>query len=318
MRTTKGGPVRFAQAGLNLAGAQHCAQLVAAGAVDKSSEWSFGEADSAKLLGDKDWPNYEKWFLGDHYKYPIGKDGKVFRSALVAIRMQAARKGDDVLFAAAGLQLDGIDGTKCYTGAKALDMRQKAWAKFEMKGFTETDTHYVFSGIASTPSPDRMQDIVEPMGADYDLPMPLLWQHDGCSPIGEVFEATPKASGIPVTMRIPKLDTPGTLKDRLDEAVQSISLKLVRGLSIGFAPIEYSYMEDTGGYRFIKWLWLELSAVTIPANAEATITSIKSFDAKSLPASRHKRVSIDLKAGVTAQPEEADQPTFHINVRRSK
>ena len=35
---------------------------------------------------------------------------------------------------------------------------------------------------------------------------------------------------------------------------------------------------ETGGIHFEEWDWLELSAVTIPANAECTITTIKSYD----------------------------------------
>lgn len=276
---------------LNNNGASHAKYLVGAGYVDKGEgDWSFSAADGDKLLGEKgdDWQNYAQWFLGEdadaeagtkaRYKYPYGKDGKVYRSALVAIRSRAAQENLDGIFVEAGKLIDSIDGTKHYTGKKSLAMRQQAWARFEYKGMSETDTHYELKGIATTPTPDRMQDIVEPMGAQYELPLPLLWQHDAMQPIGEVYEATPTKKGIPVSFRIPKMTEPGTLKDRLDEAIQSIKMKLVRGLSIGFAPVEYSYIEESNGYRFIKWDWLELSAVTIPANAEASIANIKSFD----------------------------------------
>src|SRR3546814_7422689 len=55
--------------------------------------------------------------------------------------------------------------------------------------------------------------------------------------------------------------------------------KLVRGVSIGFRPIEYSFM-DTGGIRFSQTEVFELSLVTVPANAAATIQPIKSLDTK--------------------------------------
>lgn len=301
MRLKAVSPVQFIKSGLNSAGAQNCASLIQAGSVDKNSEWSFDSEDENKLLNidaKNNWKGYSKSFLlenvnkpvdtKERFKYPIGKNGKVYRSALIAARGEAAKNNDQAAFVAAGEYVDLIDGSKNYSGTKALAMRQKAWAHLECKDVVETDTEYTFKGIASTPTPDRSADIVEPMGCEYDIPMPLLWQHNSDEPIGNVIEAKPTKNGIPVTFTIPKITTPGILKDRLDLAVQSIKALLVRGLSIGFAPIEYSYMEDTGGYRFIKWLWLELSAVTIPCNAEATIMSIKSYDEKALAAFRKK------------------------------
>lgn len=134
------------------------------------------------------------------------------------------------------------------------------------------------TGIASTPGTDRMGDIVEPGGAEFTLPIPLLWQHDHSQPIGNVVAArvTDKGIEIRATLVKPTDDMPSQLIARLSEAWLSIKTGLVRGLSIGFSPLEYSFMEE--GIRFLKWNWHELSAVTVPANAEASITSIKSLD----------------------------------------
>lgn len=168
------------------------------------------------------------------------------------------------------------------------------------------------TGIASTPEADRMGDIVEPKGAEYDLPIPLLWQHNSDQPIGEVYAAKATAAGIEIKARIAKAPAAGKLADRLDEAWQSLKIGLVKGLSIGFSPIEYAFM-DNGGIHFMKWNWLELSAVTIPANAEASITSIKSIDAASLAAlgKKEKTAETDKKpAGASAQ-----KSTVKINQR---
>jgi HK97 family phage prohead protease len=283
--------MRILKTALSSKGEAAAVARIAAGDVDKTSAWTAGLATAS---GD--------WCLDTGGKYPFGKDGKVFRSSLIAIRSRAAQQNDSAIFDAAGRMLDGIDGSKSYSGTKALPMKQQAWAKFDLKAMTETDTHYEMSGVATTPTPDRMEDIVEPMGGEYELPIPFLWQHDSDQPVGEVYDAKPSAKGIPVQFRIPKFSIPGLLKDRLDLAIQSITLKLVRGLSIGFAPIEYSYMEDTGGYRFIKWLWLELSAVTIPANSEASIAVIKSFDRKATPV---VRLSAESRAVTTKGGEPA-------------
>src|SRR5690606_1606145 len=87
---------------------------------------------------------------------------------------------------------------------------------------------------------------------------------------------------------------------RLEEAWQSIKSGLVRGLSIGFRPIKYAFLDD-GGVEFSEWDWYELSAVTIPANAEASITSVKSF---AQAASGKSVVRLDNpSAGVSAKPK---------------
>lgn len=143
----------------------------------------------------------------------------------------------------------------------------------------------IIEGVASTPTADRFGDVVEPMGAEFQLPIPLLWQHNSREPVGEVFEAKPGPDGIPFKARFAKVMEPGVLKDRLDAAWQSVKYKLVKGVSIGFSEIETSQIKDSWSYHFLKWAWLELSCVTIPANVEATITSIKSADRALLAAS---------------------------------
>jgi len=157
----------------------------------------------------------------------------------------------------------------------------RAYSLLEIRAVSE-ETREI-SGIASTPSPDRMSDVVEPLGAKFSLPMPLLWQHQSDQPVGEVFFAKPTKDGIPFKARLLSPDSveSETLKERLRLAWDSIVNKLVRAVSIGFRPLEYSVMDD-GGYRFLSWEWLELSAVTIPANQDCTITQIRSIDSEAL------------------------------------
>lgn len=153
----------------------------------------------------------------------------------------------------------------------------RAYSHITLKTFDDDLREIV--GIATSPSTDRLGDIVEPGGGEYTLPIPLLWQHDRAQPIGEVFMAKVTGAGIEIRARLvkPIIGMPSQLAARLDEAWASIKTKLVRGLSIGFSPIEYSLIEG-GGVRFTKWNWTELSAVTIACNAEASISAIKSID----------------------------------------
>lgn len=158
-----------------------------------------------------------------------------------------------------------------------MQIASRAYSTIEIKSLS--DDKREISGIATTPSTDRVGDVVEPLGAQFKLPIPLLWQHDHSAPIGEVYEAVPTSKGIKIKARLvePNADMPSAMVARLQEAWQSIKTGLVRGLSVGFNPQEWNIL-DSGGYRFTKWGWHELSAVTIPANAEASITSIKSLD----------------------------------------
>src|SRR5262245_54314257 len=104
------------------------------------------------------------------------------------------------------------------------------------------DGSRVIEGIATTPTPDRLGDIVDPMGARFKLPMPLLWHHDSRKPVGLVTFAKPTKAGIPFKATIEKTSEPGTLKDRLDEAWQSVKLGLVRAVSIGFAGLKWEFI----------------------------------------------------------------------------
>lgn len=167
-------------------------------------------------------------------------------------------------------------------------MNHRAYALLNVKGVVEKADEWVIEGIASTPTTDRMGDVVEPLGARFKLPMPLLWQHNSEQPVGRVEFAKPTAKGIPYVAHLPKIAEAGTLKNRVDEAVQSIKYRLVAAVSIGFRGIEGAIENlKEGGLRFKEWEWLELSLVTIPANAEATITSIKSLDSAQRAATGH-------------------------------
>lgn len=148
------------------------------------------------------------------------------------------------------------------------------------------------TGTATTPTPDRMGDIVEPLGVQFKNPMPLLWQHRSSEPVGTVEFKRPTKDGIDFVARMPFVEEVGKLKDRIDEAWQSVKLGLVKAVSIGFAPIEMSFLKD-GGIHFIESEVLELSLVTIPANAEATIHTVKSIDAPLLAATGKEATAAD-------------------------
>lgn len=154
----------------------------------------------------------------------------------------------------------------------------RAYSFMEVKDFDENNEDRIIRGIATTPTPDRVGDVVDPLGVEFKNPLPFLWQHDHDKPIGLVSFEKPTKKGIIFEARLPKSLPDGKLKERVEEAWQSIKAGLVRAVSIGFRTLEYELIKETGGIKFNKSEILELSAVTIPANAQATINSIKKFD----------------------------------------
>jgi HK97 family phage prohead protease len=155
----------------------------------------------------------------------------------------------------------------------------RAWSTLTVKS-VDAERREI-DGIASTPTVDRVGDIVEPMGAKFTLPMPLLHHHDHRAPVGHVIAAKPTKQGISIKAQFAKVAEPGALKDRIDLAWQEIKAGLVRGLSIGFRPVEYEPLDAKdpfGGLRYSSWDWFELSLVTIPAIADAQISVVRSID----------------------------------------
>lgn len=179
-------------------------------------------------------------------------------------------------------------------------MTDRAYSLLEVKSVD--DESRVITGIATTPTPDRVGDIVEPMGASFAPELPLLWQHRHDQPVGTVKFGKPTDRGIPFTATIAKIAEEGALKSRVDEAWQSVKARLVRAVSIGFRALEYAFMDD-GGTRFTKTEIMELSLVTIPANAQATIQSIKQFDAEAMAATGRKAESANPPGATGSKPK---------------
>jgi HK97 family phage prohead protease len=152
---------------------------------------------------------------------------------------------------------------------------ERAYSLLEVKSISEDSR--TISGMATTPETDRVGDIVDPMGAKFASEIPLLWQHQHDKPVGTAKFGKATKTGIPFTASLPFIAEAGPLKDLVDMAWQSVKAKLVRGVSIGFRALEYSFMDD-GGVRFVSTEIYELSLVTIPANAGATIQTIKAMD----------------------------------------
>lgn len=151
---------------------------------------------------------------------------------------------------------------------------KKAFSLMEVREVGEESR--TITGIATTPKVDSYGDIVEPEGVQYRGPVNLFLYHDRTLPVGNVEFGKATKAGIPFTATIPDVKEEGTVRDRVNEAWHSLKYKLIQAVSIGFKPLEYTYLEDSYGIRFTSWEMLELSLVGVPANPDAVIQTVKS------------------------------------------
>lgn len=159
----------------------------------------------------------------------------------------------------------------------------KAYSILDVKALSEDGDYVTVKGIATTPTPDRVKDVVEPMGARFKTPMSLLLNHDQSLPVGEVTFAKATPEGIPFEARLPVVKEEGLIKQRVDAAIHSLRYGLIKAVGIGFKPVVGAVeVLKNGGIRFKEWDWFELSLVAVPAQPEAQIQFIKSIDQSAL------------------------------------
>lgn len=150
----------------------------------------------------------------------------------------------------------------------------RALVRFEIKAMD--DDARTIEGWATTPEVDRMGDIVLPKGAEYELPIPFLLDHDHSQVVGEVDRVEVSDKGIKFFAHIKKITEEGPAKELVDKAWSYIKNGLRKAVSIGFRPLDFDVLPN-GGLKFTSWEWYELSAVGIPAQPSAKITGAKSY-----------------------------------------
>jgi HK97 family phage prohead protease len=152
--------------------------------------------------------------------------------------------------------------------------RHRAYSALTVKSI-DNELREIY-GLATSNVVDRVGDIVESLNAVFQNPTPLLWQHDHSKPIGTVTFDRPTATGLKFRAKIPVITEPGILRERTNEAWQSVKAGLVRGVSIGFRALDGAVdVLPTGGKHFKRVEILELSLCTVPANQQATIGTFK-------------------------------------------
>lgn len=134
-------------------------------------------------------------------------------------------------------------------------------------------------GIATTPDLDRNGDVLDMAGLTFQNPVPLLFHHKQTEPIGWAF-LTVTPEGIAFDAELADADEPGPLKTRVDDVRQCLKAGVMRGASVGLdIPKRADAVRflPSGARNVLRAEICELSFVTIPANANATIRAVKSL-----------------------------------------
>jgi len=180
---------------------------------------------------------------------------------------------------------------------------------------TESDGRRTFKGVASTPTVDMAGDIVEPKGAKFTLPIPLLKHHDHEHQVGWVTKAKVTKRGIEFEAEIPA-EVGDELRQRVDLAWQEIEAGFLRGVSIGARVNDYEPIER--GIRVTEWDWYELSLVTIGMNPDAVRRAFKSLHRKPVAATGLKRLARASAAGDSAFPKPLKKETKKMAFNAAK
>lgn len=102
-----------------------------------------------------------------------------------------------------------------------------------------------------------------------DTPVKLLWQHRMDEPVGVIHALFEDARGLYIEGQL-LLDVA-----QAREAYSLLKAGAVTGLSIGYTPRRYTRDPETGVRKLQAVDLVEVSLVTLPANASAQVTVVK-------------------------------------------
>lgn len=198
-----------------------------------------------------------------------------------------------------------VDGTGKYlvpavSREKLVDEHKLATrgAAFKTKAFDPKQKLFL-AGVANAHEIDRMREVVTPTGGNFGPfaknPV-LLWMHNHRDPIGQVPVLKAENNGVnfeawcgdPAAAPLTQCQT---------DTRNLIAQKILKAVSIGFIPLKIKWptYNDRGDMVdpavIEEWEMLELSVVSVPANAGAL------FEAKDSKPSK-EAVAADLKASM--------------------
>lgn len=172
--------------------------------------------------------------------------------------------------------------------------------------------------IITTGDADREKDIIDPNGwevSNYLKNPVVLFAHD--------YDSLPVARTVSLKQQDDKLIAvaefaSAELNPMAERVFQMLKQGFLRGASVGFRPVAYTFNDARGGVDFAKQELLEFSIVPIPANAQALMAAGLSDDDTTLITGWAKDVlaRFDPAALQTKQPDSEQLNDFLDVVRK--
>jgi HK97 family phage prohead protease len=152
-------------------------------------------------------------------------------------------------------------------------LTQLEWAPPSNYFTAVDDEAMTCTAILSTPTPDRVGDVVVPGGVDltnYNRNPVVLLHHqsDTSLPIGRCEVTIDRVNNRLVGRITFAKDNPQAV-----QAWKLVKAGMLSAVSIGFAPLSPPVLLPGGGQRFDRWELLEISIVSIPCNPQCLVTS---------------------------------------------
>jgi hypothetical protein len=177
------------------------------------------------------------------------------------------------------------------TARKPKDEQRRAGAFIEAGIAVKSDAqpddlNFLFR--VSSNQVDLANDVIQPAGIDCSIfnQNPIILNSHDSSVLPIATSSAPWVSGSSL-MAIAKFPQPGVNADS-DQVAAAIRARLVRGASIGFIPVSWSFTKDPArpfGVDFKAVKITEWSCVSVPCNSECLLIGAVSSKSASVPAS---------------------------------
>jgi hypothetical protein len=139
--------------------------------------------------------------------------------------------------------------------------REVALGILAEKGLFDPGHHRLIEGIAATAVLSKNGTILDPAGALFTLPVPLLFAHNWLMPIGRVTRARVTPAGLQFTAQVANFKL--AWLPQIWDGLKAGSIPAVSAGASGRTRAE------------IRWNWDELSVLEEGANPQAIITCVK-------------------------------------------